>query len=71
MTSRVEERVIRATAAVSPVPSTIVGMMMDSQFCGLKVGGSHCILIEKFKIKIRPCQKFGMDNPMSAININV
>ncbi|MNW18935.1 hypothetical protein D3C71_2187000 [compost metagenome] len=66
-----EERVIRATAAVSPVPKTTTGIIMDRELAGLKVAGSQCSLMAKVRMKIKPCQKFGMDKPRRAMNIKV
>ena len=61
-----DERVIRATLAAREVPRTMAGMMSVSQLVGEYVAGSQPRLMEKFKIKIRPSQKFGMERPNSA-----
>ena len=44
----------------------MAGMISVSQLVGEYVAGSQPRLMEKFKIKIRPSQKFGMERPNSA-----
>ena len=66
-----DERVIRATEAERLVPITMAGMISVTSLVASYMAGSQPRRMEKFRIRISPSQKFGIERPSRATSIKI